>query len=678
MELRTVLLILLAVVVALAVVFYQYFYKNSKRNPLRISLAILRFVALFCGLLLLINPKFIKKELFIEKAQLFLLIDDSASMRQTASSAAIAEQVSQFHNVKSLKQRFDIQRYTFGTSLHATDAIQFDKKQTDIASALSSISGIRSNANSRVVVLFTDGNTTLGKDYEHLQLEDNTVIYPIIAGDTTAYEDIMIERVTTNPYVFLKNKFPLETTIAYRGDQSVSKMATISLNGTPIHRQRLALNAVKNSETFRITVKAETAGFKTLTVAVAPLENEQNTENNHKTAAIEVIDEKTRVAIITDFLHPDISALKKVIAANKRRTVQLLKPTTPIRTLEEADLLVLYQPNRSFKKVYDYIVRTNTSYLTITGPKTDWAFLNTAQQSFHKESQNQTETIRPVLNEAFSVFGLGDFTVKDFPPLDSDLGTITLKKEAQTLLYQQIRGVDLQTPLLTVFTEGKQREALLLGENIWKWRAQTYRQNQNFQAFDHCIGQLVTYLSGNASRSRLEVDFNRVFNYSDKAQIRASYFDKSYQFNPNANLYITLSGRDNTLSKKLPMRLQNTYYKVSLDDLKAGEYQFTVAVQGENLKRSGSFKILDFNPEAQQQPANYHKLKRLADRTGGQLYFPDAVAALQEKLLFADRYRPVQRSRENSVPLIDFLIVLGVLISALTLEWCIKKYNGLL
>src|SRR5690606_30918212 len=100
------------------------------------------------------------------------------------------------------------------------------------------------------------------------------------------------------------------------------------------------------------------------------------TTNNVKEAAIEVIDEKTNVVIVSDMLHPDIGALKKSIEANEQRSVSITKPIGTAQNLEEADILILYQPNRNFRQVYDFLQNSKANYFTITGSKTDWNFLN--------------------------------------------------------------------------------------------------------------------------------------------------------------------------------------------------------------------------------------------------------------------------------------------------------------
>ncbi|MEO0900660.1 MAG: VWA domain-containing protein, partial [Bacteroidota bacterium] len=93
MDIRTLLLIILAVIAALTIVFYQYFFKARHKGSLRIVLASLRFIVLFGAFLLLINPKFVDKEYFLEKSNLIILLDDSASMLKSSSADDIEDYV---------------------------------------------------------------------------------------------------------------------------------------------------------------------------------------------------------------------------------------------------------------------------------------------------------------------------------------------------------------------------------------------------------------------------------------------------------------------------------------------------------------------------------------------------------------------------------------------------------
>ncbi|PWL38978.1 hypothetical protein DKG77_12180 [Flagellimonas aquimarina] len=677
MEINTVLLIVLAAVAALSTVFFQYFYKNSRKGSLRTILAGLRFISLFCALLLLINPKFTTHEYFLEKANLIVLVDDSSSMKDASEENLVESQVERVLENENIKDRFSIQQYTFGTKVLQTDSLRFDKNHTDISNALSTIDEIFIGG-ANAVLLFTDGNQTLGKDYEYIDLAEDLAVNPIIVGDTTSYEDVLIGQVNANTYAFLKNKFPIEATVLYKGSRSVSRTVTISLDGKSVYKQNIELNKNRNSQTINALIKAESVGVKSIKIDIQSLENEKNVINNSKESAIEVIDEKTNVTIISDILHPDIGALKKSIETNEQRSVTILKPTVSIDKYRDADIFILYQPTRRFKNVYEHLSKVRANIFTITGTKTDWGFLNQVQQSFFKEDFNQNEEIIPILNKTFSIFGVGEFNVLNFPPLQSNLGDIDLKKNSETVLFQQIRGVDLDKPLFAIMAENKQKEAVLFGENIWKWRAQVYRNTKDFREFDDFIGKLMIYLASDNQKSRLELDFELVFEDSSTAKVRVSYFDESYNFDPNSNISIKIDGKENGFSREAPMLLKGSFFEIDLSDLDAGEYTFEVTVKGENLKRSGSFKILDFNPEKQMISSNYNKLKKLADNTKGGVYFPNDLNLLINNLSSTEQYVPIQKSKQNVVSLIDFWVLLAIMTLTLTLEWFIRKFNGLI
>ena len=57
------------------------------------------------------------------------------------------------------------------------------------------------------IVLFTDGNQTIGNDYA-FSFQENISVLPVVLGDTTTVLDLKINQINVNKYAFLKNKFP--------------------------------------------------------------------------------------------------------------------------------------------------------------------------------------------------------------------------------------------------------------------------------------------------------------------------------------------------------------------------------------------------------------------------------------------------------------------------------------
>ncbi|MBD1262476.1 VWA domain-containing protein [Maribacter polysiphoniae] len=676
MQTTTVLAIILAAIAALLVVIFQYYYRSKIKGKQRLLLSFLRYLAVFSTFLLLINPKFIKKKFYLEKSNLIVLVDNSSSIKNSIGQNQVNAILTELNASDNLKDKFNIQQYGFGRELRVLDSLTFNENATDIAKGIKTLNTIFDHSRSAIVLL-SDGNNTLGDDYEYYGNQQKSTIFPLVVGDTTRYDDLKIVQVNSNKYAFLKNKFPLEVFVSYDGEDHIVSRFKITMNGKTVHSQKLELSKNNNSASINVLLNAATVGLKTLKISLDPLENEKNITNNIKNIAIEVIDEKTNIAIISELLHPDIGALKKSIESNEQRSVELLKPIDDLGKLEDVDLIILYQPTPSFSKTYDFIAKSNIATFTITGPKTNWDFLNKTQNSFSKNSYDQAEEVSPLVNKGFNKFNIPDIDFYNYPPLETNLGETMIIKNSYGLLSQKIKGSDIGEPLLIVLDDDKRREAVLFGENLWKWRVQNYKEQQNFNQFDELIGKIILYLSVNEPKDRLVLDYESFYDHGNDAKITVNYFDESFTFDPNAQITLQLRKKGANTVQDFPMLLKGGYYETDLSNMPSGEYAFSVKVEDENLTKSGSFNILDFDVEKQFTSSNYKKMERLANGTGGKLYFPKDTHILIDDLLANDQFKPIQKSDENVVPLVDFRFLLGLIIAALSVEWFIRKYNGL-
>lgn len=677
MQITTVVWILVAVVFSLLIVLFQNYYKTKRRGKLIVFLSFLRFLGVFGILLLLINPKVTKTTYDLEKSNLVVLIDNSASIKNSKSISSVKKIVENFTGDKELKDRFRVTSYSFGSELNSvTDSLSFNEKNTNIGRALQSIKEVYRN-NNTTVILLSDGNQTLGQDYEFFGTSSKIAVYPVVIGDTTSYEDLKITQVNKNNYAFLKNKYPLEVYISYTGDKTVTKVFTISENGKNVYRENVTFSKNDNTKVVTTNVDAKTIGVKKITTTIGSLPNEKNIVNNTKTVAIEVIDEKTNIAIISAIEHPDLGALKKAIESNEQRSVTILKPTTTSNDWQNVDLFILYQPTEAFKSVFSYATKSNRNSLIISGLQTDWNFLNKVQNAYVFESGYPVQEVIPVLNASFSKFDVSEFSINDFPPLRSNVSPLFPKSLNQTILKTKIRGVSIETPLLSINEGENNKQAFLFGEDIWKWRMQTYRNEKDFKTFDDFIGKLVLYLSSNTPKNRFILDYKQIYLGSNEAVIRASIFDEAFEFDTNATVSLKIQNKEKTISKMVPMLLNQLNYVADLSDLPSGDYNFTATVTGINSSKSGTFSILDYDVEQQFSSSNYKKLNRLAKSTNGALFYANKTGGLKQQLLSKQEYKPVQKSKENIVPLVEFKFLLGLILLVFAVEWFLRKYNGL-
>ena len=158
--------------------------------------------------------------------------------------------------------------------------------------------------------------------------------------------------------------------------------------------------------------------------------------------------------------------------------------------------------------------------------------------------------------------------------------------------------------------------------------------------------------------------------------VKAEFFDKNYVFNPKASLTISVKNSVSNETKTFPLILNHTNYQVDLSSLVPSEYTFTVTATNENISKSGSFKILEYDVEQQFLNADVAKLQQLAANGEGKSYFISNTSRLETDLLNDPRFVNIQKSATNSLPLIDWYYLLIIIAISLALEWFLRKYNG--
>lgn len=673
MTTNTILLLFSSLVFALLIVYFQYLYKVKSRTNTVLFLAFLRFLTIVGVLLLLINPILSFSSLVIQNTPLPIVVDNSSSIANLNAAQSIVTIHKQLISNEDLNSKFDVQSYQFDSELKRSNIFNFNGKQTNIEVIAKDLKSIYRNK-SYPVLLLSDGNQTTGSDYAFC-FEPTTEVNPIIIGDTTTFPDLRIEQINTNKYAFLKNTFPIELFLSYTGSKSVSTELQILQNNKIISKQNVFFSASNKSSIQTIMLPANQVGLQVYQAVLVAKIKEKNTYNNKKNFAVDVIDQKSEIAIFSAINHPDIGALKRAIETNAQRKVTILKPNE-IDNLENYNALIFYQPTAVFKPLFLKAKTINSNSLIITGTSTDFTFLNQNQDYFEFNMSSQKEDFSADFNSDFNLFETENIGFENFPPLQNPFGTITEKGIYSTVLYSRIRTVSTKSPLLVLIEKSNNRAAFLMGENSWKWRLQSHLKNQSFDDYDRFVDKTVQFLVSNNSRKSLVVNHENFYYSNDNIEITAQYFNKNYEFDSKAQLSITLENKKTKDLKRYDLLKGTSNFKVILDGLPSGNYKFKVEEFASKNSYTGSFEIIEFDIERQFTSPNVSKLKQLALQTKGQIYSPNQIEKLIEKLVNDEQYKPIQKEIIKKVPLIDWKILLSFLILFLALEWFIRKYNG--
>ena len=675
MTTNTLLLLFLSLLIAVGLSILQYIYKAKNKSNVGWFLAFLRFLSIFGILLLLINPILTQNTLETVKTPLPIIVDNSSSITFLKANEKVLELHKKIESNSDLQKKFDVQTYQFSDDFEPAENFDFKGTQTNIDVVAKNLKSIYKNT-SYPTVLISDGNQTSGNDYVY-SFDAINKVYPLIVGDTTTFLDLKINQLNVNKYAFYKNKFPVEAFIQYSGTKSVTADFIISQGNSVYSKQSIAFSPSKKTATVNVVLPANKIGLQVFKASILSVEKEKNIYNNTKDFAVEVMDQKTNIALISAINHPDLGALKRAIESNVQRKVTIVKPNE-IKSIEDYNVLILYQPTTEFKTIFDTNKSAGINTFIITGNHTDFNFLNQQQDALNFKMSGQKEDYLSVFNGQFNLFAIDNIGFENLPPLQNAFGTITTKGSISILLSSKIRNIDTNAPLLA-FTENQgKRAAYLLGENSWKWRLQTHVNNQSFEKYDIFMDKIIQFLASNNSKKSLVVEHESFYNSGEAIEITAQYFNKNYEFDEKARLTIAVTNTKTKQTKNYDLLKGNNAYKVNLDGLKAGSYAFTVKELNSKTTYSSSFEILAFDIEKQFVNPDVEKLTQLATQTEGKIYFPNQIDALIKSLLENENYKAIQKNVVTKTPLIDWFWLLILILIVLATEWFIRKYNGLL
>lgn len=653
--------------------YYLYYYKVKQPTQINLLLAIIRSLAIFLIILLLINPTIPEKVLFPQKTKLSVLVDNSSSIKFFKRDSLIINILDSFKNNKGLNKKFNIDYYSFGNTFQLNDTLNFDETQTDISIPLEGISNLQKTIINPIVLL-SDGNQTLGNDYQYTSIKEP--VFPIVIGDTSRYRDVKISQINVNRYSFINNKFPVETIIQYEGIQPVRLRYSIYNKGKSIFNKLIDFNEKSTSTILKTFIKSTQEGLNFYTSKIQYLDNEKNTVNNTKKFSVEVINKQSKILIVSSFNHPDLGALKKAIESDKQKKVNIELTTNLELQINDYQLVILYQPNNKFNFILKQLNTNKSSFMMITGTKTDWSFINNKSLGISKNNINKFENFSATLNNKFLNFSQKNIGFENFPPLLDYFGELSISVPYQTLLYQNINGYSSQMPLLITTNESNHKKVFLFGEGLWKWRSSSFLKDNSFQYFDEFIGNIIQYASNKMIRNRLDLDINSSYNINSKILISAFYVDENYQFDNRASLLFTIINKDTDEKKILPFSLSDSSYQLDLNSLDSGKYEYIVSVNGQNISKKGNFSVNDFLVEEQFTNANTTKLEYLAKKTKGAIFFENNYDLLVDNLLNDNRFLIEQESKNISSNLINKKWMMFLILILLSCEWFVRKYIG--
>lgn len=651
---------------------YAYFlYRKEvllKAKKLKQLLFIIRtfFIALLAVLLL--NP--VVKSIHKTKHKpIVILAQDISESIPDSFALQILTQIS-----KELTD-FEVHEFSFSDKVNKGFSIDNSGLTTNYSNLFQDMNSRFANQNIAGLVLATDGLYNSGSN----PLYDNRInfpIYPIAQGDTLVKRDISIAKVLKNEIAFLGNTFPLEITLSAQQCKGEHIQVEVWNKGKKIHTEDRIISTDDEYQKVKINLLAENVGLQHYTISVSQLHNEENSRNNSYTAYVEVIDSRYKILLLTEKTHPDIGAYKSAITKNKNYAVEQVNVNDFNGSFEAYQLVVIFGIKEN-NPLLALLEKANVPLLVFDIQQNSNLKLTSA---FSFKSRGSLEEVKAVKSESFSKFTFSPELlnlIQDAPPLQTPFGKYTLQIGSEVVIAQQVGMQVTPKPIILIDEANGRKLAFITAEGFWKWKLYDYANARNNEAFDELFSKLTQYLVLQEDKSKFRIDYKKQFAENSNIYFEASLYNESYELINDKEISLVIQNEkgdefDYEFSKSLER------YNLNVGVLDVGRYTFLAKVKGGKLIRKGSFDVRAIQLEQLYTVANHKLLFQLANISGGKLFYPNQLDKIITAIKKSKNNFISVSSKEKLKGMINIPLVLLILLVLISLEWFLRKYNGLI
>ncbi len=629
----------------------------------------LRALSLGILLLFLLSPILYYVNSLVEKPQILVLKDVSASLDLAGGAGTKRDQLEGLGKTageKFASAGYELLPYEFSRGLEK------DPSTTLLSPALAELAEKHDFSRIEGVLLLSDG--WLRDESLESVRQLGAPFYAVSDTLRPTNPDLAVTAVTANRHAYRGEPTLLRADLNsanYSGPATVNLM----LGGKKVAAQTVRIQAgtpqsVDFTQTFAQT------GFYPFSIELsAPGIAERSQNNNAHPGAIEVLNDRDKVAVISDTPAWDNKFLIDAIAADNRREVshfritggRILSGDKPVPALPESGLAALVIVNNGGLRLSGAVLnqvlqshRRGVGVLYQGLPVDELAGILPLKRSNITTAYQGFLELTPAA-AAWPMLGFDASELQQIPPLDYFYVTATKGAEVLATANNPQRS-----PAIAASQVGGRVIAMAF-LNLWKWQLQSksggYRQ---------LIGDSVTWLANRGGSGYEAIHQNSYF-LGEPIQIRLRAEDgiRAQRLDLNPELTVRDAGGKEVWRDFLTN--SGGEYAASLELDKAGAYSFQIEDKVSGEKSGGRFNLANSSFESRDLDFNLPLLSWLASDTGGKLLTPAALETFQP--LPAQPRRSEQR---RDIPLYRKWYVLSLFILAFCLELFFRRRWGLL
>ena len=649
----------------------------------------LRFLAASFLAFFLLSPLLRSKQTETRKPIVVLAQDVSESVANALgeNQEAYREKLDQLQ--RELGKDYDVKSFSFGSSVREGLEVKYEDKISNLANLFSNTYDLYGGDNLGAIVLASDGIYNEGNNPLYLSEKSAVPVFSVALGDTTPKKDLVLKRVFHNKIVYLGDQFSVLADISaincagnttslsvYKVDGGKSQL----LSSQPLNIDRKDFFATKE-----IILNADKAGVQRYRIVVNKVLGEASNANNSQDIFVDVLDARQKILLLSQSPHPDISAIRQSISANKNYQVEVANIREFKGNVTAYDYVVLHQlPGKGVDvaAILATLDRERIPRLFITGSQSDYAQFNRVQNLVTVQTDGKnTNDVQGRFAGGFALFLLDDNLKTEFtnyPPIQAPFGEFRVGGSAQVMMYQRVRKIDTQYPLFVFGEQNGARTGVLLAEGIWRWRLFNYLNVDNHELFDDWMSKVTQYLGVKEDKRKFRVSVSKnIYRENEQVFFDAELYNKSYELinEPDVRLIITSEkGKEYTYT----FNKSGKAYSLNAGTLPVGNYKFLGKVSngGEQLTYNGQFSVQPIQLEQYETTADHRLLRLLSEQYGGKMVSEAEMGSLPDMIKAIGTVKPVIYENATTRSLINIKWLFALLLVLIATEWFLRRYLG--
>ncbi|MBU2491149.1 MAG: VWA domain-containing protein [Bacteroidetes bacterium] len=696
------LFIIPGILILVAYTIFIYKYTIPQVSPFkRYFLLSVRTITLVLILTVIFEPVITIKYEEEENPKNFVFIDESRSIVNLDSSAQaeiIKNIASELYENLNNETRF----YTFSSNVDSLaptriNDLEFRGGLTNLNSVIDFLNKKKENIASALII--SDGIITEGSSPVYNAEKLSYPVFTIGVGDTTERNDIIINKVLRNDFIYAGKTTTMSANIVNKGFEGNNTTVSFFENNKLIEQKKIELSSSGiNTADFNYTPLLP--GEKKIRIEVSASEGEATYANNGSSFFINVLDNKVKILLVAGAPSEDLSFIKNSLKSDDNLEVNSITQITNNKFLEDdnfkiktdsADVIFLIgfpadnTPANLLNIVLESIKVKNKPFFISFASSLDLNKLKVFESELPfsiLEITNEKALVQPDIIDVNNSL-LNNNAVNpvhewnNLPPVFVFNSGIIAKPESEIISKVKISNIPVNIPLILTRTAGRSRSLAITASNIWKWKLQRNQIN----LFDNFITNSVKWLNTNSGYKNFEIKTTKkIYNQGEQIEFTAQVYDET--FNPLDDAEVILKINKNELEEELILTPAGLgIYEAAYKNNSTGDYNYSgEAFSGTKFlgNDKGKFSISETDIEKIDTKMDTNLLTLLANSTGGKYYnssdFDEILQEINNK-----KYNKVLKKtyiQENDLWSSELLLLIIILL--FSLEWFFRKRAGML